>query len=182
MNFDDRLRWTTTEKREILSTPVFDVYRQHEISATGIEGDYIAVDAPHWVVVIPKLDDKFIMVRQWRHAAGEISIEFPGGVGEPGEDPEISATRELEEETGYRAHKMTHLGTFGPNPALFSNQIHFYLAEELEDTGKQNLDADEVLEFLQVPVDEVIDMCGRGEFSHVFMAAALGMYIRERML
>lgn len=177
---DERLKWETTDRELISHTVVFDVNKQHEVSATGIEGDYIAVDAPHWIVTVPVTDEgKFVLVRQWRHAEQRITTEFPGGVGEAREDPAVTAARELEEETGYKAGKMTHLGTVSPNPALFSNHVHFYLAQELVQTGKQNLDHDEVLEFLELPVDEVINNYGSYEYSHAFMGTALAFYMRS---
>lgn len=177
----NRLEWTKTTEEMICHTRVFDVNTQHEISMTGIEGDYIAVDAPHWIVTVAVNDGKFVLVRQWRHAEQRITVEFPGGVGEAGEDPAITAARELEEETGYRAGKITHLGTCSPNPALFKNHVHFYLAEELVQTGVQNLDHDEVLEFLELPIDEVISNFATPEYSHAFMGTALALYMRQKM-
>ena len=89
---DERLKWETTDRELISHTVVFDVNKQHEVSATGIEGDYIAVDAPHWIVTVPVTDEgKFVLVRQWRHAEQRITTEFPGGVGEAGEDPASTA-------------------------------------------------------------------------------------------
>lgn len=177
---DDRLTWKKTSEEVICHTPVFDVSRQHEVSATGIEGDYISISARHWIVTIAEHDGKFVLVRQWRHGQQRITTEFPGGVGEANEDPEVSAARELEEETGYRPGRMTLLGKTSPNPALFSNYVYYYLAEDLIQTGVQNLDKDEVLEFIELPIDEVIDNYGSPEYSHALMGTALAFYLRER--
>lgn len=125
---DEHLSFKKISEKLICNTVVFDVKTQHEASYTGIEGDYISVSAPHWLVVVPVIDKKFVMVRQWLHAMEQITTEFPGGVGETGEAPGEAAARELEEETGYRPGKITHLGTVSPNPALFSNRLHIYLA------------------------------------------------------
>ena len=81
------------------------------------------------------------MVKQWRHAHNGLSIEFPGGVINKDEEPEIAANRELEEETGYKAGKLTYLGCANPNPALMRNRVHFFVAEDLQGNGEQNLDA-----------------------------------------
>lgn len=182
MNGDERLIWKKTSQELICHTPVFDVTRQHEVSATGIEGDYISVSARHWIVTIAEHDGMFVLVRQWRHGEQRITTEFPGGVGEPGEDPEVSAARELEEETGYRPGRMTLLGQTSPNPALFSNHVYYYLAEDLVQTGVQNLDRDEVLEFIELPIDEVIRNYGTPEYSHALMGTALALYMREKLL
>lgn len=174
------LKWKITATKERLHTPVFDVLEQHEISATGFEGDYIAMEAPDWVQVIAVYEGSFVLVRQWRHAAACMSLEFPGGVVDRGEDAAAAAGRELREETGFKAGKLTLLGTTAPNPALFKNRFHVYLAEELQPTGEQRLDDDELLTYELRPVDEVIASYGTGEYTHALMGTALMMYMRHR--
>ncbi len=176
---DEQLKWTTTGRKHLLHTPVFDVNEQHEISATGIAGDYVAMDAPDWVMVIPEYQGNFITVRQWRHAAGALSVEFPGGVADAGEDPAESAARELFEETGFKAGRLIHLGTVNPNPALFRNRYHVYLAEDLQPTGEQKLDDDELLTCELKPIDEVIASFGSEEYGHALMGTALMFYLRH---
>ncbi|MBQ6153888.1 MAG: NUDIX hydrolase [Ruminococcus sp.] len=178
---DDKLKWKTNSREEILSTPVFDVYNQAETSATGLDGDYIAIDAPDWVMTVPVYQNKFVLVRQWRHAAEKLSIEFPGGIADEGEDPAKTAYRELLEETGFKAGKITHLGTVSPNPALFSNRFHVYLAEELVPTGETALDDDELVSCELVPIDEVIASYGEEEYSHALMGVALAFFLRRRL-
>ena len=77
---DNELQWTIKSKKQLLRTPVYDVIEQHEVSETGIEGDYVAIDCRDWVMVIPEYEDSFVMVRQWRHSSEELTVEFPGGV------------------------------------------------------------------------------------------------------
>lgn len=178
--YEDRLKWTTLDRKLLLHTPVYDVYSQLERSATGIEGDYVAIDAPDWVMTIPVYQGKFVLVRQWRHSAERLSLEFPGGVADSCEDPAVTARRELEEETGFRAGKLTHLGTVNPNPALFKNRFHCYLAEELTPTGNQHLDADELLNWELVDVDTVLAGYGGSEYSHALMGTALAFYLLRR--
>ena len=177
---NDRLKCEITETKRLLHTPVFDVTQQAEVSATGIQGDYIAMDAPDWVQVIAEYEGRFLLVRQWRHAAQCLSLEFPGGVVDRGEDAATAARRELLEETGFKAGRLLHLGTVSPNPALFCNQYHVYLAEELVPTGTQKLDDDELLSFLSKPVDEVIRDYGKGEYTHALMGTALLFYLQYR--
>lgn len=181
MDKDIRLRWKKTSEALVAHTPVYDVIKQHEVSNTGIEGDYIATACRDWAVIIPVIGDSFLMVRQWRHASESITLEFPGGVCDPGEEPLKSAARELEEETGYRPQRVAYLGSFSPNPALFRNRVHCYLAEDLIDTGKQKLDADEVLEFMTVPINDVLTNLGNSEFDHALMASALALYMAKHI-
>ncbi len=174
----EELRWTTTAEERILHTPVYDVYREEKTAANGMQGSYVAIDAPDWVVVVAVHDGKFILVRQWRHGEGRITLEFPGGVADPGEDPSATAVRELEEETGYRAGRVTCLGKVSSNPALFRNHFSVYLAEELIQTGSQHLDPDELLKYEEHPVEEIIDRYGDEELTHAYMGTALMMYQR----
>lgn len=177
---DKELIWKITETEHLLHTPVYDVISQHEVSPTGLEGDYIAIEAHDWVMVIPEYRGSFVMVRQWRHSSEELTTEFPGGVRDSGEDPAETARRELFEETGFKAGRLTKLGDCSPNPALFKNRFHVYLAEDLVPTGEQALDDDELLTYRLIPIDEVVGGFGRGELTHALMGAALAYYLQHR--
>ncbi|MBO4879404.1 MAG: NUDIX hydrolase [Clostridia bacterium] len=176
---DEKLIWRTNEVKPLLHTPVFDVVQQSEVSATGLEFDYVAMNAPDWVVVVPVYRGNFVLVRQWRHGEDRLTTELPGGVMNPGEDPAETARRELLEETGFRAGKLTFLGTCSPNPALFKNHFHCFLAEELEPTGEQDLDEDELLNYCLRPIGEVVAEYGSEEYTHAFMGTALAFWFRH---
>ncbi len=178
---DERLKWEVRDTRLLLHTPVFNVYEQLEAAGEGPAGSYVAMSAPDWVMVIPVLGEDFVMVRQWRHAARRLTTEFPGGVRDGDEDPAETAARELLEETGFRAGKLTRLGACSPNPALFANTFHCYLAEDLVSTGEQHLDADELLRYELRPIDRVIASFGNEEYSHALMGTALAFYLRDKM-
>ncbi len=176
----ENLKWEVLDQKSILKTPVYEIISMKERAATGIEGDYVAIKAPEWVVVIPVHGENFVPVKQYRHGEGRITMEFPGGVVDGDEDPKATAIRELEEETGYRAGKITCLGKVSPNPALFQNHFSVFLAEELVQTGSRNLDEDEVLNFEEMPAEEVIRRFGDEEFTHAFMGTALAFYFRHK--
>lgn len=176
---DDKLKWSTGAKKSLLKTCVFEVTSQHNTSYTGVEGDYIITEAPDWVIVIAELNENFLMVKQWRHGEQKLSVEFPGGVIDKGETPEHAAERELEEETGYKAGKLEKLGTANPNPALFSNHFHVFLATDLVRTGSQNLDEDEFINCLELSKKEVLEGMGTEQFPHALMGTALAMYLKK---
>ena len=176
------LIWDTVSTEKILHTPVFDVYKQKEETKSGLKGDYVAIDAPDWVVIIAEHGDNFVLVRQWRHGEGRITLEFPGGVADPGEQPVETALRELEEETGYKAGKITFLGKVSSNTALFRNHFSVFLAQDLIQTGSQHLDADELLRYEELPIKEVIQRYGDPELTHAYMGTALAFYFRHKYI
>lgn len=178
---DNNLKWEQKQKEILLKTCVFDVTSCHNCSVNGAaEGDYIILDARDWVIVIPEHNDNFLMVKQWRHGINKLSIEFPGGVIDKGEDPKTAALRELQEETGYTAKKIVKLAEVNPNPALFSNKCHIFLAENLEKVGNQNLDSDEFINYMELSKNEVLEGMGTEQFPHALMGTALLRYISYR--
>jgi ADP-ribose pyrophosphatase len=114
--------------------------------------------------------DRLLLVRQWRHAAGRALLEIPAGTldREPDgsiEDHAGAAARELEEETGSRAGSWRYLGAFWTAPGFTSELMHLYLATSLVPVQEGGLapDEDERLELRQVPFDEAVAMVERGE-------------------
>ena len=174
---DRQLEWEILERRQLLHTPVYDVIAQKERAEGGRAGEYVAIEAPDWVMTIPVYQGQFVLARQWRHSAERLTTEFPGGVRDGEEDPAQTAYRELYEETGFRAGKLTLLGVCNPNPALFKNTFHVFLAEELVPTGEQHLDDDELLNWELRPIDEVLRAWGSPEFSHALMGTALAFWL-----
>jgi ADP-ribose pyrophosphatase len=116
--------------------------------------------------------DNVLLVRQWRHAAGQALLEIPAGTLD--RDPDGStedhlgaAKRELEEETGYRAGSWRYLAGFYTAPGFTSELMHLYLAEELSSAheGRLGPDEDERLEPERVPFSEALAMAERGELN-----------------
>ncbi|MBO7122870.1 MAG: NUDIX hydrolase [Treponema sp.] len=175
-NSDADLVWKSGNKERLLDTPVFTVNKSRNISPDGKAGDFITIDALDWAAVIPEVEGSFLMVKQWRHGSQSLSLEFPGGVIDAGESPEEGAARELLEETGCHAQTLVLLGSVSPNPALFTNQFHVFLARGLEAVGKQKLDDTEYLNCVRVPKEEVFAKMGGPECPHALMAAALELY------
>lgn len=186
---EKRLVWTEEERRQIIDRKIFSVWEsnckppesQNNKQKTHI---FTVIDAMDWVIIIPVMNKhskkEFVMVWQWRHGSKCLSLEFPGGVLEPGEEPKEAAIRELAEETGYKPGKIEKIGEFSPNPAIMSNRVHFFLAEDLSGNGKQNLDEDEYVEVVMVDIDEVIQGMGNPPYIHALMGTALTLYNHKK--
>ncbi len=173
---DNQLKWIENSKTEILKTPIATINESLCTASSGLQGKYIVIDSRDWVIVIPSVEDCFLMVKQWRHGEKALSIEFPGGVIDDGESPEEGARRELLEETGCSAEKLVYLGKMNPNPAFMGNHVHFFAAWNLKDSGKQKLDSDEFLNCFKMKKQEVFARMGSDEMPHALMGSALMMY------
>lgn len=117
------------------------------------------------VCVIPVTDNQeIILERQYRYAIGKVLVEIPAGKLEIGEDRLEAAKRELEEETGYKAGKMTYIGEYYGSPALIEERVTMYLATELTET-EVHLDEDEFLEVFTMPLEEAYQKVMNNEFD-----------------
>ncbi len=107
---------------------------------------------PGAVVILPLLDaGRIVMIRNYRHSVQRELLELPAGTREPDEEPIETAARELVEETGYRAGKLSPLASFYTSPGITNEWMHAFTATDLTRVG-QNLDPGEEL------VPEICDL------------------------
>jgi len=182
---EKKLIWNEEGRKKVFDCKVFSIWESYckspeTLPASSELKTFSVIDAADWAIIVPVIDGprgrQFVMVWQWRHGVRGLSLEFPGGVFEPGENPAQAAARELQEETGYKPGKIEKIGEFSPNPAIMSNRVHFFLAEDLIAIGKQNLDEDEYIEVALADVEEVCQGMGRPPYIHGLMASALALY------
>lgn len=122
----------------------------------GVSVELEVVRHPGAAAIVPLKDDRtVILIRQYRLAAGGYIYEIPAGKLHPGEDPMDCATRELEEEIGYRAGHLDKIATFFTAPGFTDEVMHLYVASNLI-PGAQALDSDEVLEIVEMSLEKAM--------------------------
>lgn len=109
-------------------------------------------------------ENNVVLVKQYRPALKNMTVEIPAGLVELGEEPEVAALRELQEETGYHAQKITKIYDYYTSPGFTDSQFHIYLAEELV-MKEQHLDPEEFIEVIEIPWDNIPKECYRDSKS-----------------
>jgi 8-oxo-dGTP pyrophosphatase MutT (NUDIX family) len=136
--------------------------------------DFFVLETRDWVNVIPVTPaGEVVLVRQYRHGVKELTLEIPGGLVDPDEDPATAALRELQEETGYSAGEVIPLGAVQAQPAIQNNTCHTFLARGVTRTAAPVPDDGEDLQVVTVPLGELEDRVRRGEIAHGLVLAAL---------
>lgn len=130
------------------------------------------------VVLCRKPNGKFVLVRQYRFAAGCELLEAVAGTLEPGEDPAVCARREVEEETGYCPLTLTPLGQAYPAPGYTEELLHFFVAEVSAEAGAQATDDDERVEVVVLSADAIETMIREGEIHDAKLLTAWLLYLR----
>ena len=137
------------------------------------------VEHPGGVAVLPlEADGTVWCVRQYRYPFSELLLEVPAGKLEPGEEPEQAARRELSEETGLDAGKLTYLGRHYCSPGYNSEVLHIYLAQDLRH-GKSHPDAGEFLAVEKHSLRELTDLALAGELPDTKTVVAV---LKTRLL
>ena len=170
--------WEVVETERVQECKVFAVSRRMARSPrTGEVHPFFCIEADERVNVVPiTADHHLVMVRQYRHGSRDVTLEIPGGIVDPGEAPAEAAARELLEETGYRAERVEPIGSVNPNPALFGNRCHTFLASGAVPVAViQNTQLEETSIEL-VPVGEIPEQLRRGRIDHALVVAALYWY------
>jgi ADP-ribose pyrophosphatase len=156
----EHLKETTLSSKEIFKGRVIDLYVEEVELPNGKTSTREIVKHPGAVAVIAiTSDNKILMVEQFRKPLGRTLVEIPAGKLEKGEEPQATAKRELEEETGYTCSELRPLISFYTSPGFADELVHLFLAENLEKlTEAAELDEDEFLDVMEVTLDEALEM------------------------
>jgi 8-oxo-dGTP pyrophosphatase MutT (NUDIX family) len=167
-------KWKTLSTKEIFKSKIFSLKEDIvESPTTGSSHPVWSLDVSNWINIIPiTTDNNVVLVNQYRFGNCDITLEIPGGMVDPGEDPKEAAIRELYEETGYESSNVIEIGKVLPNPALMANYTFTYLAFEAKKTGMQKLDGMEDIEIHEVPLDEIPAYIDEGKIEHSLVISA----------
>jgi 8-oxo-dGTP pyrophosphatase MutT (NUDIX family) len=160
--------WKVLKSEMIVDEKWYKLRRDHVALPNGLElDDYYVSVRPNVVLTFPLTEDNHVIfVRQYKHAAGEILIELPGGVIDEHEDkPNEAAKREMLEETGYTTDEVELLLEVTDNPTKDTNRMYYFLARNARKIAEQKLDESEAIEVLKVPLQEVEKMILGGELK-----------------
>ena len=156
---------------------IFSVRRDEVIEPGGVRATRELVTHPGSVVVLPVLPDgRILLVRQYRHAAGQFLWELVAGRKEPGENPKRGAARELLEETGYRARRFRVFLDVFPTPGFLTERMFILLAEGLS-AGEAQPEADEKIATRAFTRAELRDMIRRGRLRDAKSIAGILYYL-----
>jgi ADP-ribose pyrophosphatase len=124
---------TIISSKRVFAGRVFTVRREHIVEPGGLEATREIIMHPGSVVVLPVFPDgRILLIRQYRHAAGQSLWELVAGRKDEGETFLQAANRELKEETGYTGRWMKKLMVMFPSPGFLTEQMVLYLAEGLQ--------------------------------------------------
>jgi 8-oxo-dGTP pyrophosphatase MutT (NUDIX family) len=166
--------WKTLASKPVADYRIFRLRSDRCVSPrTGEAHDFVVLEGPDWVNVVALTSTaEVVLIRQYRFGSAEVTLEIPGGMIDPGEDPVAAGARELLEETGYSAASYTLLGHVAPNPAIQTNRCYTVLAEGAALNGKQSLDEKEDISVELHPLADVPRLLRQGIISHALVWAA----------
>ena len=169
-----------SSSERLFDGPIFAIDRDRLTESNGMEVVRDVVRHPGGAGALPLFaDGRVALVSQYRHPARAELLEIPAGRIEPGEDPELCARREVEQETGFRPGRIERLTGFYSTPGFCEEILHVFLATDLTPT-RQQLDHDEVLEVHFLQLEEALRMVHQGEIVDSKTIIALLLAARSR--
>lgn len=173
--------WRVVESRILLDRTWLRVHAQRIALPTGAEIDeFHLIEGPSWAAALAvTAEGNVVVVEQYRHGVGALSLELPAGVFERGEPAEEAARRELREEAGYEADAWDPLIVVSPEPARGTSRGHFFIARGARRVGEQRLDATEDITVREMTPAEVVAAALVGRVVHgAHVAAILAAHVR----
>lgn len=158
--------WKIKSTDEVYHDPFVQVRLDQVVRPDGADGQHVVVSMKPGVCVLAMDGDRNVyLTREFHYGIGRYSIEAVSGGVEPGEDPDLTARRELQEEIGIEARDWNCFSTVDPFTTIVVSPTRLYIAEGLSHVAK-NPEGTEQIETVVMPIDEAIEMIRRGEITH----------------
>lgn len=169
--------WILLQSEALSDHAIFSLHEdRYRLEPEGHEKRFVRLDSPDWINIIPiTAAGEVVLIRQYRHGVRDVTLEVPGGMVDPGEQPAQAALREMEEETGYASHSARLLGDVWPNPAIMNNRCHMYLATDVRRIGDPRPDPSERIEVVNYPLSEVPGLIRNGQIRHALVVTAFAL-------
>ncbi len=176
-------KWQVLARRLPVDDEWLQVRADDVMTGSGVVlRGYYTVRKKDFALIVPVTDDgQLLLIREYKHAIGEVVWALPAGIIDAGEDAAAAAARELEEETGYRARTIELLGRYIVSDAFVADYAYFYLARDLIDTGVQHFDSSEQIAVSLMPFDEAVAATVRGELFPSLGAVAALLLAKQRL-
>lgn len=167
-------RWHTLASEYLCKDSYLRVRKDTRTAPGFGNHDFYILEYPDWVNVVALTEEEqIVLVRQFRHGLGTVTLETPGGIVDPGEEPCQTAVRELAEETGYAPAQLSLLAKVSVNPAIQNNYCHLYFARGCRRVRDQALDGTESIAVELVHWKELPQLLARGTIDHSLNCLAL---------
>jgi ADP-ribose pyrophosphatase len=174
----DQLREKTLKTELVFSGKFLHIWRDDVELPDGQRSFREYIKHPGAALIVPVRENgDLVMIRQYRHAVGQVFLEFPAGKADRGETTDQTARRELREEVGYQAGQLEKLTRIHPVIGYSNEFIDLYVARNLQATATAR-DADELLEIVEMPFAELMERIWKGEVSDVKTQLAAFWYAR----
>ena len=177
------LNWKTISSEYLFKDLWFTVRKDICEAPSGkIINPYYIYEFPEWATAFALTEDnKVILVKQYRHAIGEVIIELPGGVvDDTDKDFQTAVARELLEETGYTFSSFESLGKISANPSTNANWMHMFLAKGGRKVAEQKLDHNEEISVELFSIDEVKQLLRENKIVQAMHVTAI-LYALEKI-
>lgn len=171
--------WRRKEIQLLQKTRILDFCEATDVSPyTGKEHPFVLVDSLDWVNLVPITEqNEIVMIRQYRHGSQRVTLEIPGGMVDPGEEPWKAAARECHEETGYVVKKPHTLGELNPNHALFNNSLHTFYGRVAQYRPEDHLSETEKTEVELIAIDRLKPLLLDSTIDHALVCATLWRFL-----